>query len=154
VVLNLFRWMEATPLAVAIQSSTYLFPLIEVAHLLGLTLLYGAILLVDLKLLGVPIQRQPVSRLAAQVNPFASLGLAIMVLTGVPLMVSEAIKCYDNPAFWFKMTFLFPAVVFHFTARRHVLKRERGRAVATVTALASLLLWFCVGAGGRAIAFV
>jgi len=154
-VVDLFVWLEKSPLAVTIQNTTYLFPLIEVVHLLGLALLFGAILIVDLKLIGLPIQRQPVSRLAAQINPFATAGLVVMILTGTPLLVSEAVKCYDNPAFWWKMSFLLPAVVFHFTIRRRAVLAERvGRGRAVLTGVLSLLLWFGVGLSGRAIAFV
>jgi hypothetical protein len=152
---HLFIWLEKTRIAVLIQESTYLFPLIEVVHLLGLTLLLGSILLVDLKLLGAPIQRQSLRRLAAQINPFASLGLAIMVLTGVPLLASEATKCYQNPAFWWKMQFLAAALVFHYGVRGPLVKRETlGRFLAVLVGVVSLFLWSGVGMSGRAIAFV
>jgi hypothetical protein len=155
VLADLFVWLEKTPVAVAIQNTTYLFPLLEVIHLLGLALLFGAILLVDLRLIGLPIQRQSAWRLAAQINPFASAGLAVMVLTGLPLLASEAIKCYENPAFWWKMYLLLPAVVFHFTVRKRVVLSEHvGRGPSVLTGFVSLLLWFGVGLSGRAIAFV
>ena len=152
---DLFIWLERTPIAVLIQDTTYLFPAIEVAHLIGLALMYGAILIVDLKLLGFPVQLQPVSRLGGQVAPFASLGMGLMFVTGFPLLASEASKCYENPAFWWKMYFLLPAVVFHFTIRRRVLHAgSAGRVPEVLTGLVSLLLWFGVGLSGRAIAFV
>ena len=49
-----------------------------------------------------------------------------MVLTGVPLFLSEAIKCYYSPAFWVKITTLGPAVLFALTIRRRVASAAEG----------------------------
>ena len=51
--LNVFEAIEATPFAVALRTSTYAFPAIEVVHVIGLTLLLGAVLVIDMRLLGV-----------------------------------------------------------------------------------------------------
>jgi hypothetical protein len=153
--LALFQWMETSSVAVTIQSSTYLFPLIEVGHLFGLTLLYGSLLLVDARLVGVLDRGQALSGVASDVERFTRTGLVLMALTGVPLLMSEALKCYGNPAFWFKMYCLGPALVFHFTVRAHVVRSPgAGRVAQAATGVASFLLWGSVGIGGRAIAFV
>jgi len=138
-----------------IRASTYLFPSIEVVHLLGLVLLFGSIMVVDLRLLGFGMRRQTAPRLAAELAPWTLLGIGTMLLTGIPLFLSEAVKCYQNEAFWFKMEFLLPALIFHFTVYRKVTSSDKIRPLwAKVTACLSLALWFGVGLGGRAIAFV
>jgi hypothetical protein len=153
--LDLFVWMEKTPVAVYIQDTTLTLPLLEVFHLFGLTLLLGSILVVDARLIGVPIQRRAASRLAADVAPCVTMGLALMVLSGLPLLAAEAVKCYNNPAFWWKMSFLGAALIFHCTVRHRVLLAEHvGRTRASLTGGVSLCLWFAVGLSGRAIAFV
>src|SRR5262245_52729402 len=103
-----------------IRNSVWLFPVIESVHLLALALIGGAILVVDLRLLGFGLTRQPVARLARDVQPWLVGGLIVMVTTGVLLFTSEAVKCYYSSAFRTKMTFLLPALVFTFTVRQRV----------------------------------
>ena len=153
--LSLFKWFDHTHVALWIRDSTLLFPAIEVVHLLGLTLLYGAVLVVDLRLLGFGMRRQPVSRLAGQMAPFASLGIGVMLLTGIPLFLSEALKCYVNVAFWFKIGFLLAALVFQYTIHRKIVSSDQTNPIAAkITGCLSMMLWLGVGLGGRAIAFV
>ena len=124
-------------------------------HLLGLVLLFGTVILIDLRLLGLGMRRQSVSRLAEEVAPWTRLGIGTMLLTGIPLFLLEAVKCYQNDAFWLKMEFLLPALIFHFTVYRKVTSSDKIRPLwAKITACLSLALWFGVGFGGRAIAFV
>lgn len=151
----LFKWFEVTAIGSQIRSSTYLFPSIEVVHLLGLVLLFGTIIVVDLRLLGLGLRRQTVTRVAKEMAPWTLLGIGTMLFTGSLLLASEAIKCYQNSAFWFKMDFLAAALIFHFTVYRGVTSSDKVKPIwAKATACLSLLLWFGVGLGGRGIAFI
>ncbi len=79
-----------------------------------------------------------------------------MLVTGLALFVSEAIKCYYSTPFWVKMTSLALAILFTFTIKRRVTLTENGTtraATLRLVALVSLALWFGVGAGGRWIGF-
>jgi hypothetical protein len=77
-----------------------------------------------------------------------------MVVTGVLLYASEALKCYGNPAFRAKIVFLLLAIVFTFTLRRWTLgSDQRAERWGLLVGLASMLLWFGVGAGGRGVGF-
>jgi hypothetical protein len=153
--LPFFRWFEATWIGVAIRSSSYWFPTIEVIHLLGLVLLLGPILVVDLRLLGLGMRRQAISRAARAVAPLIRIGILTMLATGALLLSAEAIKCYENPAFWFKMYFPAAALVFHLTIYRRVTFSDSPRPLAsTITGILSLTLWFGVALGGRVIAFL
>ena len=153
--LQLFKWLDNTGIGQGIRGSTYWFPAIEVMHLIGLTLLYGAVLMVDLRVLGFGLRRQPVQRVARQITPYTIFAILIMLATGIPLFLSEALKCYDNQAFWFKMGSLLLAMIFQFTVHRKVVSSEGQPSVAMkLGACISMLLWLSVGLGGRAIAFV
>src|SRR5262245_40459871 len=152
--LELFKWFDTTWIGQGIRGSTYWFPAIEVVHLLGLTLLYGSVLVVDLRVLGFGLKKQPISRLAEQVTPYTVGGIAIMLATGIPLFLSEAMKCYANQAFWFKMGCLLVAIIFQFTVHRRVVSTDAASLAAKASAIASMTLWLGVGLGGRAIAFV
>ena len=154
--LPFFQWCYQTAIGEAIRESTWLFPLIEAFHLVGLGLTAGAVLLVDLRLLGMGLSRQPVAQLSAGAEPWLLGSLTLMVMSGTLLFLSESIKCYYSLPFWVKMTSLLLALLFTFTVRRRVtrmgLTSDRpllGRS----TAFVSLGLWCGVAWGGRWIGF-
>ena len=152
--LALFHWFEQSAIGNAIRQSHWLFPVIEAIHLLGLGLAGGAVLLVDLRLLGFGLGRQPVSQLSKDAEPWLLGSLVLMFATGIPLFLSESIKCYYSYAFWIKMTSLFLVILFTFTVRRRVTRMSPVRPLLSrFTALISLSLWFAVGWGGRWIGF-
>ena len=154
--LPFFVWCEASPVGSAIRSSPWAFAVIESVHLLGLAAIGGAVLFVDLRLLGFGLRRQPVASLARDVQPWLVGSLAVMVTTGVALFLSEAVKCYYSTPFWMKMTSLLLATVFTFTVRRRVAMADDASARPLrqkLVALVSLVLWFGVGASGRWIGF-
>ena len=152
----LFNWLYATTIGETIRDSTWMFPVIEALHLIGLGLVAGAVLLVDLRLLGVGLNRQPVAQLSANAQPLFLGALVLMVSTGFPLFMSESIKALYSFAFWIKMTCLLLVLIFTFTVRRRVI--QNGISVerpdlARWTAIVSLALWFGVAWGGRWIGF-
>ena len=154
--LPFFEWCEATAVGEAIRNSLWLFPVIESVHLLALALIGGAVLVVDLRLLGLGLRRQPVAQIARDAQPWLIGSLAMMLITGILLFLSESIKCYYSPPFWYKMTFLPLAILFALTVRRKVAaadERRVGPLWGKLVALVSLGLWFGVGFSGRWIAF-
>jgi hypothetical protein len=152
--LPVFEWMESTQVGQTIQHSASLIALVEIVHLLGLTLLLGSILMVDLTLLGLGIGRIPASRIAKELKPWTAAGLAIMLISGPLILSSEAIRCYKTPAFWTKMGLLAVALIFHFTIHKRLVFEEppAPRTRAVWTACLSLTLWTSVALAGKAIA--
>ena len=154
--LPFFQWCEASAVGETIRNSSWLFPVIESVHLLGLAVIGGSVLVVDLRLFGFGLRRQPVAQLASDAQRWLIASLLVMITTGALLFSSEAIKCYYHEAFWVKMTSLLLAVVFTFTVRRRVaMANESGirPAWSKLTALVSVILWSGVGVGGRWIGF-
>lgn len=154
--LPFFEWCEATSIGAAIRNSQWLFPVIESFHLLALALIGGAVLLVDLRLLGLGLRSRSVAELAREAEPWLAGGLSVMIASGALLFTSESIKCYYSPAFWVKMSALLPALVFTFTLRRKVASCGESaiRSVWRIlTAVVSLALWTVVGTSGRWIGF-
>src|SRR5687767_2509228 len=68
-----------------IRESIYLFPLIEGVHLLGIALSVGTLCWFDLRLLGIVLREEPVSKVWKQVMPLALIGFILMFATGVLL---------------------------------------------------------------------
>jgi hypothetical protein len=154
--LPFFQWCYQTEIGETIRNSTWLFPVIETFHLLGLGLTAGAVLIVDLRLLGVGLSRAPVAQIATAARPWLLGGLILLFASGIPLFLSESIKCLYNYAFWVKMISLLLVLIFTFTFRRRVtqsgITADRP-LVGRLTALISLTLWFGVAGGGRWIGF-
>ena len=154
--LPFFEWCENTAIGEAILNSVWLFPVIESFHLVALALIGGAVLLVNMRLLGLLLGQRPVSELARDAHPWFLGGLLVMFASGVPLFLSESIKCYYSFAFWVKMSALFAVLVFTFTVHRGVTLADEGRVGPVrgkLVAVVSLVLWAAVGWGGRWIGF-
>ena len=153
--LSFFEWSETTLVGTTIRDSLWLFPVIEAFHLVAFAVLGGTILLVDLRLLGLVLKSQPVARLAADARPWQRGSLAVAILTGSLLFLSEPIKLYYNDPFWTKMSCLGLALLFSFTVKRRVTAdaERTGPFWGRLTGLLSLVLWSGVAWGGRWIGF-
>lgn len=141
-----FLWIQATPVAALLRNSNALISIVETIHLLGLAMLAGTILMVDLSLLGLGMRGHPVSRIAGELAPWTKAGLAVLALSGALLFASSAVKCSLSPSFSIKMGLLLLAVVSHFTLHGKVAAAEppaspwRARSAACL----SLGLWIGV----------
>ena len=153
--LDAFQWCEHSAIGETIRNSVWLFPAIEAFHLVGLGLTAGAVLIVDLRLLGFGLRNQPVSQIAKDAEPWLRGSIILMFASGIPLFISESTKCYYSFAFWIKMASLFLAILFTFTLQRRVVMRDESVPAiwGKLAAVVSLLLWAGVGWGGRWIGF-
>ncbi len=151
--LDAFDWLEQSWIGAGIRESPWLFPAIEATHLLALALIGGAVLMVDLRLLGVGLNTRALDQVVDNARPWLLLAIAGMFATGIPLFLSEAIKCYYNYSFWVKMIALLTALVFTFAIKHPLARRSPGPVVAKALGLASIAVWFTVAAAGRWIGF-
>ena len=154
--LPLFQWCEASAIGSAIRTSPWAFAVVESIHLLGLAAIGGAVLVVDLRLLGLGLRRHSVREVARDAQRWLVGSLAVMVTTGAALFLSESIKCYYSTPFRIKMAALALAIAFTFTVRRKVAAADTARTRAIeqkLVAIVSLALWLGVAASGRWIGF-
>jgi hypothetical protein len=142
-----YEWLQRTPVTDTLQNSRVLLPAIETLHLIGLALLVGTVLAVDLNLLGIAMLRQPASRIARELRWLTWAGLATLLATGPLLLAADAEKISMNRIFPVKMAILVMAIVFHFTIYRKAARGAYppGSVQAKVAGGFSLLLW--VGTG-------
>ena len=153
--LPFFTWCEATWLGEALRGSKWLFPVVESFHLLALAVIGGSVLLVNLRLCGLGV-KTPAAQLWRDTKPWFTWSLAVMIVSGLLLFTSEAIKLYYSDAFWVKMGSLSLALIFTFTVLRRVALTDESKVNplwSKTVAIVSLLLWTGVGAGGRWIGF-
>src|SRR5216683_3050125 len=151
------EWADNSFFGHGVRNSVWLFPFVEILHLLALGILGGTVLIVNLRLLGLRFREERVSELATEVRPWMAGSLIVMLVSGFFLFSSEAEKMYGNWAFRAKMTSLLLAIIFTFTFYRKVTLSEETQMSPVwnkVAALISLLLWTGVGLAGRAIGYV
>jgi hypothetical protein len=151
------QWALNSSFGHGVRDSVWLFPAIEICHLLGLAVLGGTVLVLNLRLMNLRFSGEPVAELAHDVEPLMIGGIVVMLVSGFFLFSSEAVKMYDNVAFHYKMLFLLLAIVFTFTIYRRVVMSPEGRVSLfwrVSIALLSLALWAGVGLAGRAIGYV
>jgi hypothetical protein len=152
-----FQWHSTCWLGTSISNSIWLFPAVETIHILAMAVMFGGLLVLNLRLLGLGLKRQPLPLLTNTLWPFVNWGVAIMLISGYAMFSSEALKCYANDGFKFKMASLGLVLVFQYTIYNWLIHRpdaQRSAILGGVVALLNFGLWFCVGAGGRAIGFV
>ena len=151
-----FDWSDHTAIGIAIRESLWLFPVIEAIHLVGLAAIGGTILAVDLRLLRLVLPEQTAGELAQSLRPWFLGSLAMMLVTGFLLLLSEPLKLYYSNPFWFKMLGLFSGMLFAATLRRKIVRIDDARIGpiwGRLTGLFSIFLWGVVAWGGRWIGF-
>jgi hypothetical protein len=159
-ILGLCQWIESTPVANGIREGLWWFPFIETIHTLGIILVAGTILILDLRLLGVIFRKQSVSDIAQQVLPLTWSGFAVMLISGSFLFCPEAVKCYQSTFFRIKLVLLLlaglNALAFHFTIYRNVTTwgdRPVPPLRARLAGLLSITFWIAIIAAGRALGY-
>lgn len=153
-------WLEATAPAEAMRGWLWLYPAVEVVHIIGIVLLVGSVAMFDLRVLGLS-RRLPVSGLARHLLPFSVLGLAILVPSGLLLFSAHATELAANPVFPLKLALIGAgvanAVLFHGGAFRSVRGWDvdaAAPAAAKLSAAGSLAIWVAVITCGRLLAYV
>jgi hypothetical protein len=154
VLLPWFEFIGDLPISRAMNESAWLVAVIQAFHLLALVLFTGALLIVDLRLLGRGLTDRPVAEVARSARPWLAGGFAGLVVTGIPQLMSLAVKEYYSQFFWTKMYFLIAALAFMLTVRRAVVRTSEARVpwwLRGAVAIVSLGLWSGVAISARLI---
>ncbi len=152
-------WLRATPASEWINSSTWIWPLCESLHFMGLSLLVGITGFFDLRLMGF-FKRVSIGA-ARDLMPFALVGFAVNVITGLVFLTGLPEQYANNPVWWYKVGFLMlaglNALVYETRLSAKVLALEPGADPPTavrLVGLVSLVSWFAVLYCGRMLAFI
>jgi hypothetical protein len=132
---DVLGWVEATALAQAMRGWLWLYPIVEILHILGFVTLVGAAAMFDLRLLGVS-KNLPVRALARHLLPWSVAGLILVVPAGLMMFSAHATEFAENGVFLLKLSLIalagvnaaaFRAGVYRTVSRRRANSR---RAVA------------------------
>lgn len=147
-------WLAATAVSQAIQLTMWAIPAIQTVHILALSLVATAALILALRMCGLGLAAEPLPRVAARFTRVIWSLLVVLLFTGVLLIVAEPHRTVANPVFYAKMIMLALAVAVTWglsaTARRDP---AAPTALHRAAAVASMLLWLGIIFAGRFIAY-
>jgi len=143
------QWIQSTAVSAALRESTWGFPIVGALHVLGIAWFGGALLVADLRRMGVALRSEPLAEVARPLRWWMRTGLAAMLLTGGLLFWVEPLKCYQSTAFRAKMGLL---LLLAANAWLHRRAATPGRL--RLAAACSLALWAAVILAARGIAFL
>lgn len=154
-------WMEASALGHLMRDSgVWMYGIVNLVHILGVASLFGSILVLDLRLLGL-WRRIPLAELSAAIVPIATIGFLVAATTGVGLLATKATEYVGNPFLLIKLPAILLGVVNVALIMRSAAWRARGvrdlsraenRQLAVMGGV-SLLCWTTAITAGRMIAY-
>ncbi|HUH50314.1 MAG TPA: DUF6644 family protein [Mycoplana sp.] len=152
------EWIAATPIAAALKAWGTLYLFVNAAHILSIGLIVGAILPLDLRLLGL-FRSHPLSVLGPYLSASAAIGVALAIATGICLFSVRPMEYAANPAFLTKLVLLacgvLNALSVHGTTRwMTAVNLGKVSPLLRLQAFLSLTLWVATLVAGRWIAFV
>lgn len=148
------------PLSNAIRENVNTFPMLESFHVLAIGIVFGTILIVDLRLIGLAAHRSSAGRLTRELLPYTWAAFVLAVITGAGLFISNAVSYAANPQFLIKMAAIVFAGLnmawFHSTAFQRIDQWDEAMpppAAARLAGMISLATWTTVIFLGRWIGF-
>ncbi len=158
------RWLGATPLSVAVQSSSWLTPLLQAIHILMIGVVFVSVLMIALRVLGRVRAEQPMERVWCRFAPFLWGGLTVMALTGLLLTMAEPVREFMTLSFRIKLLLLATGITSAALFGRGVRRAVRAVGVASIpaapfpfkvrlAAVMTVVLWLAIIFLGRAIAY-
>lgn len=159
-VAELGRTLEDTRLGEAVRGTRYLYATLESVHVIGIALLVGAAVAVDLRLLGFARHAVPVTVVTRYLLPISHLGFAVVAVTGAAMLVGNAMAVSASPAAPWKFGLIAVAglnvAVFHLGIYRTVHAWDLSATpplAAKASAVVSAVTWSAVVVAGRFLAY-
>jgi hypothetical protein len=153
------EWLKASSASAWINERTWVWPLCEILHFIGLSLLIGVTGFFDLRLMGF-FRRVSIAAVR-DLMPLALVGFAINLMTGAVFLVGLPDQYAHNAIFWYKVAFIMVAgvnaAVYESRWSARVLSLEPGSdtpAAVKLIGLLSLVAWFAVLYCGRMLPFL
>jgi len=151
-----FDWLDTSLLADISKAYGGVFAVVQMFHLLGMSLLGGMVLMGDLRLLNLIMKDIPSEVVIENTHKWFNVGLATMIVSGIFMSSAVSLKLYYNEMFWAKMAALAVGVAFVYVVRKPLLNTSHDALtpfVTKLTAITSIAIWFTVAASGRWIGF-
>jgi hypothetical protein len=155
--------LEASGFGQAMREWLWLYPSVEIVHIVGIALLFGSIAVLDLRLLGFS-RSLSVKRLGTHVLPWTAASFLLIIPSGLAMFTAHATEFVQSDVFVLKMLLIMAAglnaALFHTITFRtaDVWDSEEMRRLppppsARLAGALSMLLWIAVIACGRLLAY-
>jgi hypothetical protein len=153
-------WLETSALAIAMRQWRWLYPIVEIVHIVGFVILVGAAFLFDLRLLGLS-RHIPVIDLERHHLRWARISLLLVIPSGLMMFIAHATEMVTNPAFRLKLILIAAAGLNAFAFHKGIFKSVKtwNQEVETpwaakLAGILSLILWTGVISCGRLLAYL
>lgn len=153
-------WISDTKASMVIGTNFFFIPILQTMHILALAAAFSAMLMVNMRVLGVNGTSRTVAQTTTRYNSWIWWCLVILILSGIGMIVGEPVRELINPVFWVKMVLVVALILFTLWYQASVSKKAArwdvtsdGRAAIRFGAIALIVLWCAVIAGGRWIAY-
>jgi putative copper export protein len=154
-------WLELTPFSRQLQTREWVVPAVQTLHLLAIAAVMGAMLLFNLRLLGLRGTDVPLARVSRRFLPVIWVSVGLLLVSGAVMIAAEPARSLLNPAFQLKMALLLAALALTAATGRPLrhspgywgASRLRSR-VARFVGTASIGLWVAILCAGRWIAYM
>lgn len=152
-------WLEATPLSLAMRHNLWLYPIVEIIHIVGFVTLVGSVAMFDLRVLGFS-KSLPVQVLGRHLLRWSVASLALVIPAGLMMFSAHPQEFVANRVFQIKLSLIAAAAInatlFHLGVYQSVAEWNRGipaPAIAKAQAISSLVIWIAVICCGRLLAY-
>ena len=154
-------WLASTPPSVFIQEhNAWAIPAIQSVHIVGIGLVMGSVLMIDLRILGLAWTDQTLGQTTSRFGPWLTGSLWLLLVTGLLMVVGEPVRELVTFSFWLKMALVAVGTVVAVAFQRTLRREERrwddgashGRSIKTL-AVVTFLVWIAVIFLGRLIAY-
>jgi hypothetical protein len=157
--LSWLQWLEDSEWSSAIRQSAWLYPALEIVHIIGIVLLVGSAFLFDIRMLGFS-RNIPISALERHLLTWSMRAVILVIPSGILLFITNATALGHNPVFYTKLIVIFIAAINAWIFHKIILKTVPAwntgvpaPASAKITALVSIIAWITVIACGRLLAY-
>lgn len=154
-----WSWLAETALSQAMRGWLWLYPIVEIFHIVGFVILVGAVAMFDLRVLGLS-PRLSIRALGGHLLRWSVAGLIFVVPAGLMMFSAHPQEFANNTIFLLKLGLIAAAgvnaAVFHMGVYRSVASWDVGTAApaaAKIHALLSIGVWIAVISCGRLLAY-
>jgi len=158
--MSVIEWLSQTPLSLAIQTNRWVVPTIQSIHIVAIGVVVSSVFMIDLRVLGWAGRDQTLADTVARFGPWLTWSLAVLLVTGILMVVGEPARELLAFSFWLKMGLVaigtVIATAFRIALRRHERRWEESivdRRSTKSLAVATLIIWVGIIILGRLIAY-
>lgn len=156
----LANWLSETALHDVMVNYSWAFPMMETFHFLGLTVLFGSLLLVDLRVIGL-IKFINMDEAMKYYIPVALVAFCVNLISGIAFLAADPYAYFPNLGFQWKMGMIVLAGInalwFWFGEHAELKQLADGQDApfrAKIIALVSIVIWVIVIVLGRMIPYL